>query len=163
MLHLPSVWQHTLYRNSSLLVPFCCCSLILTTSKGVTMIKASVIPAANPAPALLKLDKFPSCMVRARVRQTSHTRHRWGRAWGRVQANRSSSNVLAVLYCILMGRTCTGIRPAEWGIFQHIQGLSNPGDMFSLSLCVLAYIIKKFCQICCFVAWVHACTRICVY
>ena len=51
----------TLYRSNSLLVPFCCCSLIFTTSKGVTTTKASVMPAAKPAEARLKLDRSPFC------------------------------------------------------------------------------------------------------
>ena len=42
-------------------MPRCCCSRILTTSKGVTMTRASVMPAAKPAPMRRTLDSFPSC------------------------------------------------------------------------------------------------------
>lgn len=66
---LQPTWQRclarnssTLYRSASLLVPFCCCSLILTTSKGVTMMSASVMPAEKPAAALLISDRSPFCM-----------------------------------------------------------------------------------------------------
>ena len=42
-------------------MPRCCCSRILTTSKGVTMTSASVMPAANPAPIRRTSDSLPSC------------------------------------------------------------------------------------------------------
>ncbi len=41
--------QRTLYLSWCGASPFCCCSRILTTSKGVTMTKASVMPAEKPA------------------------------------------------------------------------------------------------------------------
>ena len=53
--------QRTLYFKSSLDMPRCCWSRILTTSKGVTMTSASVMPAANPAPIRRTSDSFPSC------------------------------------------------------------------------------------------------------
>uniref|UniRef100_A0A0A9DHT1 Uncharacterized protein n=1 Tax=Arundo donax TaxID=35708 RepID=A0A0A9DHT1_ARUDO len=37
-----------LYLSRSGLSPFCCCNLIFTTSKGVTMRSASMTPAPNP-------------------------------------------------------------------------------------------------------------------
>ena len=43
-------------------MPRCCCNRILTTSNGVTMTRASVIPAAKPAPIRRTSDSFPSCM-----------------------------------------------------------------------------------------------------
>jgi hypothetical protein len=53
--------RRTLYFKSSLAIPFCCCKRILTTSKGVTMISASVIPALNPATSRLPSDSLPFC------------------------------------------------------------------------------------------------------
>ena len=55
----PGAWR-TLYFRSSLDMPRCCCSRILTTSKGVTMTRASVMPAAKPAPMRRTSDSLPS-------------------------------------------------------------------------------------------------------
>lgn len=54
--------QHTLYFMFSGLRPRCCCKRILTTSKGVTMTSASVMPAAKPAASRLVSVKCPICM-----------------------------------------------------------------------------------------------------
>ena len=54
----------TLYRSAALLLPCCCWSRILTTSKGVTIMSASVTPAAKPAAMRRELFSLPSCMQR---------------------------------------------------------------------------------------------------
>mmetsp|Transcript_19368 Transcript_19368/g.49271 ORF Transcript_19368/g.49271 Transcript_19368/m.49271 type:complete len:314 (-) Transcript_19368:134-1075(-) len=55
-------WMGPLYFRVSLAVPFCCCSLILTTSKGVTMISASVMPAMKPAAMRRPSVSLPSSL-----------------------------------------------------------------------------------------------------
>jgi len=49
----------TLYLSPDLAHPFCCCSRILTTSKGVTISSASVMPAMKPAAILRTSPSLP--------------------------------------------------------------------------------------------------------
>ena len=53
-------WSGPWYFSWLRSTPFCCCSLIFTTSNGVTIARASMTPAPNPEASRPDVDTLPS-------------------------------------------------------------------------------------------------------